>query len=107
MYWDLLKVDLFRRQIRSNKRLVSFAAITVSLTHPGIFGVWWCIFVNKGGQSSMILFIRLSNQDVGARTMGCKRGSNKRRFFVNISSVLQSINTLYYTPLKGNFTVTN
>ena len=24
----------------------------------GIFGVWWCIFVNKGGQSSMILFIK-------------------------------------------------
>ena len=36
MYWDLLKVDLFRRQMRSNKRLVSFAAITVSLTHPGM-----------------------------------------------------------------------
>ena len=36
MYWDLLKVDLFRRQIRSNKRLVSFAAITVSLTQPGM-----------------------------------------------------------------------
>ena len=35
MYWDLLKVDLFRCQIHSNKRLVSFAAITVSLTHPG------------------------------------------------------------------------
>ena len=34
MYWDLLKVDLFRRQIRSNKRLVSFA---VSLTHPGMY----------------------------------------------------------------------
>ena len=24
----------------------------------GIFGVWWCIFVNNGGQSSMILFIK-------------------------------------------------
>ena len=40
MYWDLLKVDLFRRQIRSNKRLISFAAITVSLTHPGMYFAW-------------------------------------------------------------------
>ena len=37
MYWDLLKVDLFQRQIHSNKRLVSFAAIIVLLTHPGMY----------------------------------------------------------------------
>ena len=58
MYWDLLKVDLFRRQIRSNKHLVSFAAITVSLTHPGINfalvflvcgGAYLSIRVDKGG----------------------------------------------------------
>ena len=38
MYWDLLKVDLFLRQMRSNKHLVSFAAITVELC-LGVFGV--------------------------------------------------------------------
>ena len=43
MYWDLLKVDLFLRQMRSNKRLVSFAAITVLLTHPGMYFVLVCL----------------------------------------------------------------
>ena len=47
MYWDLLKVDLFRRQIRSNKRLVSFAAITASLTHPGMY--FALVFLVCGG----------------------------------------------------------
>ena len=37
MYQDLLKVDLSLHRMRSNKRLVSFAAITVSLTHPGMY----------------------------------------------------------------------
>ena len=37
MYWDLLKVDLFQSQIRSNKLLVSFAAITVLSSHPGMY----------------------------------------------------------------------
>ena len=37
MYYDLLKVDLFLCQMRSNKRLVSFAAITVLWTHPGMY----------------------------------------------------------------------
>ena len=39
MYWDLLKVDLFWRQIR----LVSFAAITVLLTHPGMYFALVCL----------------------------------------------------------------
>ena len=47
MYWDLLKVVLFRRQIRSNKRLVSFAAITASLTHPGMY--FALVFLVCGG----------------------------------------------------------
>ena len=42
MYWDVLKVDLFRHQIHSNKRLVSFAAITISLTHPGMYFALIC-----------------------------------------------------------------
>ena len=47
MYWDLLKVDLFQRQICSNKCLVSFAAITILLTHPGrYFGL---VFLVCGG----------------------------------------------------------
>ena len=37
MYWDLLKVDLFRCQMHSNKLLVSFAAITVSLV--SVYGI--------------------------------------------------------------------
>ena len=37
MYWDLLKVDLFLRQLHSNKNLVSSAAITVLLTNPGMY----------------------------------------------------------------------
>ena len=41
MYWDLLKVDLFLRQMCSNKRLVSFAA--VSLTHPRIYFTLVCL----------------------------------------------------------------
>ena len=69
MYWDLLKVDLFQHQIRSNKRLVSFAAITVSSTHPGmyfalvIFGVWWCMFINMSGQGSVHRECRLPWMD--------------------------------------------
>ena len=47
MYWELLKVDLFRHQIRSNKRLVSFAAITVSLTDPGMY--FALVFLVCGG----------------------------------------------------------
>ena len=58
MYWDLLKVDLFRCHIRSNKCLVLW--FNYRFVHPswdvlrlGIFGVWWCMFVNKGGQGSV------------------------------------------------------
>ena len=43
MYCDLLKVDLFLCQMRSNKRLVSFAAITVLLTHPGMYLALVCL----------------------------------------------------------------
>ena len=43
MYWDLLKVDLSLCQMRSNKRLVSFAAITVSLTRPGMYFALVCL----------------------------------------------------------------
>ena len=43
MYRDLLKVDLSLRQMRSNKRLVSFAAITVSLTHSGMYFALVCL----------------------------------------------------------------
>ena len=28
----------------------------------GIFGVWWCMFVDKGGQGSMILFLLSSSE---------------------------------------------
>ena len=42
MYWDLLKVDLFLRQMRS-KRLVSFATINVLLTHPGMYFALVCL----------------------------------------------------------------
>ena len=45
MYWDLLKVDLFLRQMRSNKRLVSFATITGLLTHPGMYFTLVCLFL--------------------------------------------------------------
>ena len=47
MYWDLLKVDLFWRHIRSSKRLVSFATISASLTHPGMF--FALVFLVCGG----------------------------------------------------------
>ena len=43
MYRDLLKVDLSLCKMRSNKRLVSFAAITVSLTHPGMYFALVCL----------------------------------------------------------------
>ena len=43
MYWDLLKVDLFLCQMHSNKCLASFAAITVSLTHPWIYFALVCL----------------------------------------------------------------
>ena len=40
---DLLKVDLSLHQMHSNKCLVSFAAITVSLTHPGMYFALICL----------------------------------------------------------------
>ena len=43
MFWDILKVDIFLRQTRSNKRLVSFAAITFLLTHPGMYFALACL----------------------------------------------------------------
>ena len=43
MYRDLLKVDLFLHEMRSNKRLVSFAAITVLLTHPRMYFALVCL----------------------------------------------------------------
>ena len=43
MYWDLLKVYLFLRLMCSNKHLVSFSAITVSLTHSGIYFALVCL----------------------------------------------------------------
>ena len=42
----------------------------------GIFGVRWCIFVNKGGQSSMILFIK---------SVGFLSSSEARRSVFNLS----------------------
>ena len=47
MYWDLLKVDLFGRHIHSNKRLVSFATINASFTHPGMY--FALVFLVCGG----------------------------------------------------------
>ena len=41
-----------------------FVAITVLSTHPGnllclgVFRMRWCVFVNKGGQGSVILFVK-------------------------------------------------
>ena len=64
MYRDLLKVDLSLRQMHSNKRLVSFAAITVSLTHPGMYFALVCLvcsgafFVDNGRQGGVILFVK-------------------------------------------------
>ena len=43
MYWDLLKVDLFLCQMRSNERLVSFTVITVSVTHLGMYFALVCL----------------------------------------------------------------
>ena len=43
MYWDLLKVDLFLGLMRSNKWLVAFTAIAVSLTHPGMYFTLVCL----------------------------------------------------------------
>ena len=60
MYWDLLKVDFFLCQKCSNKCLVSFATITISLTYVlrlGVFGVQWSMFVDKGRQGGVILFV--------------------------------------------------
>ena len=45
----------------------------------GIFGVRWCIFVNEGGQSSMILFIK----SVGLE--GLLSSSEARRSVFNLS----------------------
>ena len=42
MYRDLLKADLFLCQMRLKKRSVSFAAITVLLTHQGCT-LPWCV----------------------------------------------------------------
>ena len=63
MYWDLLKVDLFLHQMRSNKRLVSFATITLlyylfcDVLRLCVFGMQWSMFVNKGQQGGVILFV--------------------------------------------------
>ena len=43
MYWDLLNVDLFLGQMRSNKCLVSFATITILLTHPRMYFTLVCL----------------------------------------------------------------
>ena len=43
MYWDLLKIDLFLLQMCSNNRLVSFATITASLTHPRMYFALVCL----------------------------------------------------------------
>ena len=43
MYKDLLKIDLSIRQMRSNKRFISFAAITVSLIHPRMYFALVCL----------------------------------------------------------------
>ena len=43
MYRDLLKENLFLRKMHSNKCLVSFAVITVSLTHPGMYFALVCL----------------------------------------------------------------
>ena len=63
MYLQQLKVDLFLCQMRSSKCLVSFAAITVLLTHHGMYFALvclmckWSMFVDKGRQGGVILFL--------------------------------------------------
>ena len=58
MYWDLLKVDLFLCQmldlIFGNYR---FSGPFWNVLCLGVFGMRWCMFVNKGGQGSVILFV--------------------------------------------------
>ena len=49
MYWDLLKVDLFLRHY-------SFVNSSWNVLSLGVFGLRGCVFVNKGGQHSVILF---------------------------------------------------
>ena len=56
MYWDLIKVDLSLRQMCPNKRLVSFAAIIVSLTHPRMYFALVCLVC-----SGACLSIRVDN----------------------------------------------
>ena len=43
MYWDLLKVDLFLHKMCSNKHLVSLAANTDLLSHPGMYFALVCL----------------------------------------------------------------
>ena len=54
MYWDLLKVDLFLRQMRLNKCLVSFAAIIFSLTHPEMYFALVCFVCSRACLSTRV-----------------------------------------------------
>ena len=35
----------------------SFINPSLDVLHLGVFGMWWCMFVNQGGQGSVILLI--------------------------------------------------
>ena len=63
MYWDLLRVDLFSAP-NTFKQMLGLFCCNYRLVNPswdvlrlGMFGMWWCMFVNKGRLGGVILFI--------------------------------------------------
>ena len=49
--------NTFKQTLGLFCRNYSFVSPSWDVLRLGIFGVWWCMFVDKGGQGSMILFI--------------------------------------------------
>ena len=58
-YWDLLKVDLFLSVPNASSLWpqLQFHNPSWDVLCLGVFCMWWCMFINKGGQGNLILFI--------------------------------------------------
>ena len=53
----ILASNTFKQTLGLFCRNYHFVNPSWDVLRLGVFGVWWCMFVDKGGQGSVILFI--------------------------------------------------
>ena len=89
IYCDLLKLDLFLRQRRSKRRFVSFAAITLSFTHPGIYLDLTCLVMEGACLSMRVVRVEwYCEYKASELFLGSTISSDERRSFLMASILI-------------------